>query len=86
MILALMSTGHFEWRALGKSEADARRLIVEGFTRHLASFDSSPEQWAEEVDHGRYVGKPFAASLEDWYGINTMAIAVGTCMRDWDVV
>jgi hypothetical protein len=86
VILATLATGNFEFKALGNGTSEAKALVVAGFERHLRQYDSSPEQWASEVDHGRYVGQPFAASLEDWYGINTCEIAVGVCLRDYEVV
>jgi hypothetical protein len=86
MILATLKTEHFEFVAAHMSKSSARAHVVAGFERHLVEYGSSAKQWAEETDLGRYAGKPFAASLEDWYGINTVEIAMGVCLRDGAVV
>lgn len=85
MILATLKTEHFEFVAAHASKSSAKAHVVAGFLRHLEQMGSSEQAWRAATPHD-YHGVGLAAALEDWYGINTMEISSGVCLRDGEVI
>ena len=75
MIIATMNTEHFDWMAVGASEASAKELIVKAFRKHLKGCDRTTPTWPRS-------NAKMITALEDWYGIDIREGGVGTAWRD----
>jgi len=74
MILAIMKTEHFTFRALAANEKASDKLIREAWLKHHEQYRSNCPQISTVEE------------LTEWYGISHYNIAVGQAMCDEDTL
>lgn len=83
-IIATMDSEHFEWMAIGESEALAKQLIARAFRKHLnQAYGSSSEFPSQSWPRSN---ADLITELDNYYGIGIYEGGSGTAWRDDEIL
>lgn len=86
MWIAKMESETFSWLAAGDTPEIAKTVLADGFLRHLVQVDGDEataiERFGFGIDRDDITRDELVEVLDDWYGIGTVMLAPGVCLRD----